>query len=518
MGGPIDRTLRRLRVIMPAVSRRPTLLILAMFAAAALSCGPKSGGTGPREVDLGAYPALRWAPADVTYLGVVGRVDATVTALRDLTEALGILGDFDPSEVSGEVRAYLGVDILSVDDLAAAGVDTAAGGVVWSQGLSPTLVFKLADPPRMQSRIEEQRDRTGPGVAIGNSLRDGVEVFTSLAGHDVHTHWAIDGEWMWLHFEIVDEKEAELGWFDASRAAKGAGAKDPDLAWARGEADRIHAGAVVIGMLRPATIAARFAALIRDDDAAACFGLVTPKRAALTLSAANGVSEGHVVFDLAGGGGAAAIAAMTLPAPQGWAAARGEAPLAAEWNVDALALAARLKVCEDDFEQELTELGIRSFRVFLADLDADFNGHAAASADLSTRRWIDRQIDITGRSMFESKRKYGPLDGKRLEAPMIPAVDYILDDQRAMVGLGDGVLARVVGDGTTTPPAVLAALDVRPNGLPDGAWDVLLQHVAGVGRDGARELTIRRLKKWSRGTVKMSLDGETLHISARGER
>jgi len=482
---------------------------------AATGCGPKSGGGGPR-VDLGAYPALKWAPADVAYAGAMTRIDGAIAAAHDAVEALGIVGDFDPSELEGEIQRYLGIDPLSVDDLAAAGVDVAGGGVVFAQGFSPTFVFRLADPAAMQSRIDAQREKIGSGAAIGVAVKDNIEVYTALGDRNLHTHWAIDGAWMWVHFEIVDEHEPELGWFEASRAANGALAKDPDFGWARAQAEHVQPGAALAGLIRPDRLAARVAKLARDPEATACMALVTPRRAALAIGASGDVSEGHVVIDTNGGG--AAIGAMTLPVPAGWAAARGQAPIAVEWNLDAARLATWFSACNDHPARMVAQLGLRSFRAFLIDLEPDdLSGHGAIAADLSSRKQIDRMLDITGRSMFEKKQKFGPLDGVHLNAPMLPAVDYIITADRAFAAAGDGVLATVVGDGSSTV-GVLAAVDLRPAGLSDKAWDFLLEHGAGVSRDTARDRTLRRLKRWKHATIDVTRDGDLVYLRARGER
>jgi hypothetical protein len=519
MRAGIGRTTARLRGIIRPPMRRLTVLLIGVFCAAAAvaACGPKSS-TGPREVDLGAYPALRWVPADVTYVGIAQTVEGTMPAVRDFVEALGILGEFDVAEVDRELTTYLGINPIDASDLREAGVDVAAGAVFYSQGFSPTFVFRLAEPVRMQERIDNQRAKNASG-AIGNSVRDGIDVYTSLADRDLHTHWAIDGNWMWVHFEIVDEHEADLAWFDASRAAKGAIAKDPDLAWARGQAERVQAGAPLVALARPAKLASIFARIVNEPDATACMALVAAPRAAVTAGVAGPVSEGHIVLDV-GAAGAAGISSMTKPVPAGWAVARGDAPAAIEWNLDGVAFARWFAPCDNDPEQIVEATGLRTVRAFLTDFSPDdLSGHGAVAADLAHRRMIDEQLNnFTGRSLFEKKRTFGPRDGVRLDPPMIPAVDYILTDREALAAVGDGVLEKVVGDGATVASPTLALLDLQPPRLGDAAWDLFLKYVGGVYRDAARETMIRRLKRWKRGTIALALDGEHLHLHLRGQR
>lgn len=485
-------------------------MIVALLAA----CGPKSGPKPPPGADLGAYPAVKWIPADATYAFVGTRVDASITAAHDLFEAAAIAGEWDVAETEREVKDQMGFDPLSVDDLTDAGIDMGAGGVLFAQGFSPTFVFKLADPDAMQRRINAQRERVGN--TIGVAIHDNVEVFTDLGNAYVHTAWAIDGGWMWVHYEIVEEHEQEAAWFDASRAAGGAIAKDPDFTWALGQAHDRQPDAPLFGLIKVHTMAARLAQMARDPEAATCMALLTAPRAALMVATAGGVAEGHLIVDTAGRG--KAIAATAVAVPSGWSAARATAAFTAEWNIDAGVATSYVRACADDPARFVEQVGVRAIRAFITKLDANqLEGVGAISADITDRRAIDQLLDFPGRSMFEKKQKYGPLDGRRLESPMFPAVDYILTDDRAMAAIGDGVLASVVGDGGSAP-GVLAALDIRPGMLDDAAWNLILEQVFRVGRDSARATTIKKIKRWKRGTIDLTLDGDYLHLHARGER
>jgi hypothetical protein len=484
-----------------------------MYVVVLGSCGPKSGGGGPRGGDVA--PALQFVPADVSYVAAIRRVDGAIAATHDLIEAVGILGNFDPSQIEDEFRNYLGVVPISVDDLRSAGVDVAAGAAVFSQGFSPTFVFTLADPAAMQARIETQRERAS-ATAVGVAVRDGVDIYTDLGDRDIHTHWAIDGTWMWVHFEIVAEHEQELAWFEASRGAKGAITADADFAWAVAEADRVQSGAPLVGLVRPHRMAARLARAVNEPEATACLGLVTPPRAAVAMGAAGGVSEGHVLVDTAGGG--RTIEALAVPVPSGWAAARGQPAIGFEWNLDLLQLARRFKTCDDDPAQALAQLGVRAGRGFIQSFDPEtLEGRGAVAGELTSRTLVDQMLDaIPGRAMFETKKKFGSLDGVRLSVPMIPTVDYILTAERGLAATGDGLLAQLVGDGKTTP-GVLAGFEIRPSALSPEAWNALLELASISGRQG-REATIRRINRWKHATIALTRDGDLLHLHARGER
>jgi hypothetical protein len=497
----------------------PRTLSSFVFVVILVACGPKSGPDGPRS-DVGAHAALRWVPADATYVFATTRADAGAAVLRDLAEALGIVGGFDVAEAEAELASQLaGVSPLSIDSLVEAGIDRAGGAAAFSQGLSTTLVVKLADPAAMQVKIDAARERLG-GQAIGVAMHDGVEIFTMMGDRDVHTHWAIADGWIWVHWEFTAEKEADGAWFVASRKAGGAIAATPDFGWARQQAERALPGSPVIGLVRGKALVQRVAALAHDPDARACANLVPTDRVALGMTGGGDVAEGVLVVDTVGGGGA--LADATLAVPVGWGATRGQPAMAAEWNIDLTHIARWLGPCRDLASlanDALHQMRARGGRAFVHQLaDDGLGGHGVVAVDLVDRSMIDRMLDFPGRGLLEKKQRFGALDGAHVSVPFVNIeVDYIVTKDRAFAAMGDGLLAKVVGDGSRVPGS-LAAIEVRPRAISPTAWHVVLEQGLGFSRDTLRQKTIERLQRWARGLVELTRDGDLVTVRARGER
>jgi len=245
--------------------------------------------------------------------------------------------------------------------------------------------------------------------------------------------------------------------------------------------------------------------------------VITSPRAAFSIAVHDRVSEGHIHLDTAGGG--AAIADATLPVPAGWARASEGAALAFEWNLDLARIEEHLSPCTvHSAEAPSHKFGLRAIRAFLIDLDATtLEGRAALVVDLSHRRAIDDFLDFPGRSLLETKRRFGFMEGVRLSAPMFPPIDYVLTPNRALAAVGDGLLVQVVGDGTAQT-ATLGHVDLRPPMLTEATWNLLLENVANVRMASDRARTIQRLMQWNRGTMDLTRDGDVVHLRARGER
>jgi hypothetical protein len=172
-----------------------------------------------------------------------------------------------------------------------------------------------------------------------------------------------------------------------------------------------------------------------------------------------------------------------LPAPAGWAAAAARAPLAAQWNLDLAAVRAFLAPCTKALgvdPSELDRYGVRTARAILQrfDLDKPRNSRGVVSFDLAHRTYAAQLLDqIPGRSMIERKRTFGPYQGYSISIPFGgPTLEYVLDDRRALAGLGEGVLAAAVGQGPPQgPPGPILAIDVSPPAMPLEAWAALFE-------------------------------------------
>jgi len=204
-----------------------------------------------------------------------------------------------------------------------------------------------------------------------------------------------------------------------------------------------------------------------------------------------------------------------LPAPAGWPAAVARAPLAAQWNLDLAAVKPALAPCAQALALDLAPLdryGVRTARAILQRFDPDTptNSRGAASFDLLHRTYASRLLDeIPGRSLIQRKRTFGPYKGYSLSIPFGgPTVEYVLDDRRALAGLGEGVLAEVVGQGPGAPGPILA-IDVAPPAMPREAWAGLL---------GMLGLRADALLAWRELHLGLAVDGQRLVLDVFGRR
>src|SRR5207253_1761096 len=128
----------------------------------------------------------------------------------------------------------------------------------------------------------------------------------------------------------------------------------------------------------------------------------------------------HVALDV--GPAAQSIERAILPAPQGWAAAAGQAPLAVQWNLDLDAVREALAPCARAFAIDLDQYAaydVRAARFLLQSLDADNKeGSGAVALDIRKKTVVESYLDkIPLRSRLESTKQYGPHTGHRLAIP-----------------------------------------------------------------------------------------------------
>ncbi|MBA3539110.1 MAG: hypothetical protein H0T79_05745 [Deltaproteobacteria bacterium] len=134
--------------------------------------------------------------------------------------------------------------------------------------------------------------------------------------------------------------------------------------------------------------------------------------------------------------------------------------------------------------------------------------------DLARKAYFQDQLDdIPIRSSLESDRSYGPQRGKQLSIPFVATVEYVLTDSLGFVAMGDGLLAAVVGGGTSIPAPLFAA-DVVPSRIPEKTWRELLG-LAGINHE---ESVVRRMMRWQEGHISLAIEGSALVLEARGTR
>lgn len=471
-----------------------------------VGCGSKSTGTRAPAAVATVFPAGRFIPAQPTYVISSLTFRAAQGAFTQIIDMVGMTAGFEVSEASHGLSQVLGVDPMSADAVAAIGVDLDGSIAVFSEDVNPTFVVHLKSAEAMTGFLDGQRQR---GLATQSVIAAGTEVFTAKIESDVHLSWAVEKEWLWVHFAFGGTDGVE--WFEHSKQPSGADWVE-GWKWARGLAQQASAVVGVVDLQRTFGQIAR-----KASEAIACGKQFTAvKRVGFNFDIDAKHFAAQLAFDL--GDDANRLRALLLPPPPGWAAASTNAPIAGEWNVDLPVATAWLEVCsgDDDFRVFAAQVGVRSIRGFMHSFDPDESvGVGAVSADLTSAQYFRGLLDqIPGRSMAESARTYGQYKGKHISVPFVGKGDYVLTDQIAIAAMGDGVLAKVgSGAAPAGPPAVMA-LDVRPPGLAPDVWQFLAQQ-ANVPNP---KRAVQRLMLWSELSLSARIATSVLVIAAHGNR
>jgi hypothetical protein len=503
---PIGRRGERLRDKLAAM--RP-LLALAVIAA----CGsPHTSGPSVPE-PAGAFPAARWVPASPTYVIAAHTVRDGQRAVRELIDSFGVLGEYD-SKVAGQGLAFmLAVNPLDPDPVAGIGFDLEGGIALFSEDVNPTFVAHLSAPEQLQAFFDQQRKK---GLVTTSVMIEGTEVFTAKLVGGMRASWAVDKDWFWLHFNFMDGKGDDTWFAHSHRPAGNAWAAHWTWAEHVGQGVATHSPSVVgfldlRGVL--GTLAERF------PRALACAKIVQPIGGiALAVDGDLKHANARLAIDL--GSSSKTVAASILPPPPGWAEVATNAPIAVQMNLDVLALSGWLGPCGELFGFDfggVQATGIRSLRGVLKTFDPDDKNAStgAVSFDVTSAAFFakyNEQLDFPGRSLFDKSRKFGPYAGHRMSPPMFPTLEYVLSDRVVLVGVGEGLLDKIVAGNPAAAPPPALSIDVYPSGLSANAWEVLLD-IAGIGHP---KLVARHLLGWRDGHVRLALEGDSLVLEANG--
>ncbi|HEV7559359.1 MAG TPA: hypothetical protein VGO00_27980, partial [Kofleriaceae bacterium] len=429
---------------------------------------------------------------------------------RDLLDSLGAIIGADTATVSAALAQALVIDPLNAEQVAANGIDVNGPFALFSDTLDPTFVVHLASAEHLRAFFDGQRAK---GMTPRVVTIDGVEVSSVSVGHGISVAWAIDGEWLWIHFVLPGVAD-DGAWFAASR--HGGGSWASDFAWAREATQRPNG---VIGLIGQTLYDRIFRDALHREGVELSTCLEATHAVHRIALAASGEGRGHASLRLAmelEPGSAANIQRAILSPSQGWSSLVATAPFAAQWNLDIGAVTGWIGPCLPAIARQIDELrgfGVRAARVAVMSIDPDAGmGTGAVAFDLASADYIARKLDsIPLRSHLESDIKVGSYAGKHLAIPFGPTLDYIFTPKLAMAGVGRGVLARAVGTGPGTG-GPLFEIDVRPEAMSAAAWKWLLQTV------GAPSSIAIALGFWRDGHVTLSLDGDRLVLDVNGAR
>ncbi|HSD87378.1 MAG TPA: hypothetical protein VLB44_07680, partial [Kofleriaceae bacterium] len=442
-----------------------------------------------------------------TYLLAAHTFHDAQMAFHDAADIFGMSVGGEVSDLSAALHRTLGVDPLDTDAVAAIGVDLQGAVVVFSEDVDPTFVVHLSDPGAMTAFLDSERSK---GMKTTSQVADGIEVFSATVGRDLQLSWAVDHDWLWVHFATVSQPF--VAWFEHSHKA---GAPTWGDAWRWAEKQAKAPGLIGFADLRDvmASVAKR------EPDLAACAKQFDGVSHAGVAIATDGKQiDARLSFDI--GGSAPTIGGQLFAPPPGWAAASSGVPVSAQWNLDAQALAAWVSPClgkndANDLHAMLDAYGVRTARGLVQSFDPDEkSGVGAVALDLTSKRFINEQLDqVPMRSRLEKDRTFGVYKGKHLSVPFVATADYVLDDHLFVAAMGDGLLAKL-GTGAPAPASAIASIDVIPSGMSVDVWQWLLEQVDAP----SPKRLAQRLQNWQQLHVGARLDGTYLVIEAAGTR
>lgn len=479
--------------------------VLALAAALAACGGTQkgSGGGGGAEAFVGA----RFVPANPTYVLEAPSFRAANLALLDTVDVAGMLAGGDPSDLGHDLQRVLGVNALDLNAVGQIGVDINGPWLAFSEDVDPTFVIQLADPKAMTAFLDGEKAK---GLKVTSMIIDSVEVFTAKLQEGIAVSWAIDKNWMWIHFADV---HAELGaWFEHSHKA---GAATWGKAWDWAKSQAKGQGLIGFANLRDAMAVVGK----RVPEAAACvkqFDAV--ERVGLAFDTDGKTLDGKLTFDI--GDSAQRVGDSLIKAPPGWAAASQGVAIAAQWNLDARFMQRWLAPCfgreADNIGQLMDQFGVRTARAVVQQFDPDDkSGVGAVVLDLEHNRYIKEQLDqVPMRSRLEKDKTYGQYQGKHLAVPFVATVDYVLTDKLFIAAMGDGVLTKLGTGAAPSGPPAIASVDVVPSGLKQDVWQWLFEQ---IDLPSPKQIAAK-LQTWQNLHVGARLDGTALVIEANGAR
>ncbi len=420
------------------------------------------------------------------------------------------------TELSRQLAGVLQIDPLSPDLATKLGVDPAGGFAAFSEDINPTFVVHLATPDATHAFFDQLREH---GMQSHSMIVEGSEINTAKLADDIDVSWAIDKDWLWVHFAIKIHPEELNAWFVHARHAAYAAWTD-NFHWAKEVGDKLASHAPgLVGFFDGGTLRDRLMAAEKlTTEVIGCMKLFQPLgRVAVAVEGSDHHAGGRFAIDL--GPAAADIARHVLPPPPGLDAISAGAPLAVQWNLDLDAVLAWFAPCASLTGLQASRakrVGIRTARAALLTLDPDKpSGTGVIAVDLSSKEFLATKLDdIPHRSTFESNHTYGSHAGRRLSIPFAITLDYVLDDHVGMLAIGDGLLDQLVM-GATAATAPIFSIDVHPLGMKQDAWEWLVGNLIDQRHNKA---IVDHLMRWKEGHLALSIDHDSLVLEATGNR
>ena len=364
----------------------------ALFAMISMLCacaGKVYDGLGTRapSAEVAEFSALAWVPEQPTYMMTAHTVREAQRSTVDVIDSFGMMLGTTADQIGHELEQELGVDPLSEASTQKLGIDPTGSIALYSEGTDPTIVIRLAAPEVTKAFFDMAKTRGGRTSSV---IVDGVEVTTATVVRHVTASWAIDKDWLWVHFAFGADKDPNADWFvHTHHRPEGSYGWQKNFKTAMNVRDKLkHDG--LLGFLDSHALFA-LARAHAPKSLTQCLDRFTPVGiAGFAIEGDGQHAGGQIAFDL--GPAAKGVAATLMPPPGGFAAVAQNAPLAIQWNLDIAAIASFISPCLETAGGNtnfMTRFGVRTGRVAIQTLSpSDRSGTGVVSADLSDKSYV----------------------------------------------------------------------------------------------------------------------------------
>lgn len=503
--------------------------IAALVLALPGACGGPGKGTRSTGAEASAasrFPALVFAPRKPTYALASARAADLVTAAREFISAVGLLADGDMADVDRSTSSEFGFNPFALDTLTAAGIDPSGSAVLFSTDFLPTFVLPVAD----EAKLDKFLDKLEPERGLQVRQHRGRDWFSYTFEKPMSVQWIRWDGYLAVRLNM-DDKIESVAWLDDMFDEDTSLARSPVMRRAIDAVATQLDTAKLAGTIDVPGIFRAVLDKLPDDDAkklSRCMDLLAPLSGAVALGAHLdwGAATGsvHIGLDKRA---AKALREHVVQPPPGYYKLREEAGFYASLGVDMAWLEEQRAAVECPLWKEPLVGRGGTFRRLPKGLTGAFAaviellpskgqgqvlGYLGFAEDSLAKAILSR---IPQRRLLERKSTIAGQAVKVIALPLAPKLIYRLTDDSLLLSVGDDVMTRVLShpDGVGPKPGLdLASLGIHPQRLAElESLLVTTARFLEVSEHFARN-SYRRLKRYERGRVDVTLDGNTLVV------
>jgi len=469
---------------------------------------------------------LRWVPKDAAFVVVSKRLGDAATVAREIAMPFLIGFNLDDDGLGRELAASVGVDVLSPNGLAAAGLDQNASAAAFAHGGAMIYVVGVSDAPVLQAFLDHRREQKGARVTVHRDH----EITAVEEPSGARTSWTVLDDWLVIRSAAGGSGAA---WLDPllQASTQESFAATGDFASARNRAAKRLGDAVpgVLGVARTRRLARGYAGLLPEGFApcAAAVADAVPKIFAYA-SAGWEDGKGAVEFKLSKKASASVAAAIGPDPGLGLKGLRPSHGISASFAlsfawIHQMRQASGCPALARPIEDPAAAMGWRpppsGYHAALSALDLDkLEGEGAVAVTIKSRAFLDRQLgSIPGRSLFDRKKNLAGHSIRKFDLPGYDPIYYKIRDTRVDLATSKDRLKALLSDAPAAAggPREVAFLRLVPSRFRR-LGDLMSAIYARMGYRSTvgAERQAQRLARYEWAELALELDGGTLRLSA----